>query len=66
MKAQAVVLDLVAGLGRPAERAEDEAADSVEVLVRERDLELLVEVVDRERAVDADGVLVDLLDGLVG
>ena len=46
--------------------AEDVAGDRVVVLVLERRPELLVEVVDRERAVDADRRLVDPLDRLVG
>ena len=61
----AVVRDLVAGLGGTAELPEDEAADRVVVLVGEVAGELLVEVVDGERAVDADGVVADALDGLV-
>ena len=54
--------DVVAELGRASELAEDEAADRVEVLVRQVGAEPLVELVDREHAVDAVGVLVDLLD----
>src|SRR6266545_3313881 len=64
-EAQAVVLDLVAALRRAPELAEDEAADRVVVLLRQLDAELLVEVVDREGAVDADRVGVEPLDGLV-
>src|SRR5215211_8827950 len=62
---RAVVLDLVSLLGGAPEQAEDEAADRVVVVLRQRGAELLVEVVDRERAVDADRVFVDTLDGLV-
>ena len=54
------------GCGGPAELAEDEAGDRVVVLLRQLGAELLVEVVDRERAVDADAVVVDPLDRLVG
>ena len=64
-EAQAVPLNRVALLGRAAEPAEDEARDRVVVLLRHRLVELLVEVVDRERAVDADAPLVELLDRLV-
>ena len=51
--------------GRAPELAEDEAGDRVVVLLRQVGLELLVEVVDRERAVDPDVALVDALDRLV-
>jgi hypothetical protein len=61
-----VVADLVAGLRGAAEVAEDVPADGVEVLVVETRAELLVEVVDRERPGDADPLLVDPLDRLVG
>ena len=61
-----VVGDLVAGLGRAAELPEDESADGVVVVVGEVAAELLVEVVDGERAVDAHRVVADALDGLVG
>ena len=54
----ALVLDLVAGLGRAAEHPEDEAAERVVVLDRQRDAELLVEVVDREGAVDTHAAVV--------
>ena len=53
------------GSGRAAEQAEDVAAHRVVVLDRQRRLELLVEVVDREGAVDADPLLVEPLDRLV-
>ena len=53
-------------LGRAAELAEDEAADRVEVLVRQVGAEALVEVVDREHPVDAVRVLADLFDRLLG
>jgi hypothetical protein len=56
---QAVPLHLVVLRGRMAERAEDEPGQRVVVLLRQPRLEPLVEVVDRERAVDADGVVVD-------
>ena len=46
--------DLVALLGGAAELAEHEARDRVVVLLRHVLVELLVEVVDRERAGDAD------------
>src|SRR6266496_6066719 len=65
-EAKAVVLDLVALGGGPAEQAEDEARDRVVVLGGELDSEFLVEVVDREGPVDTHGLLVDLLDRLVG
>ena len=45
--------------GRAAELAEHEPRHRVEVLLLELRAELLVEVVDRERAVDADACLVD-------
>src|SRR5215213_11841118 len=61
----AVVRDLVARRGGATEPAEDEAGDRVVVLLRQVDLELLVEVVDRERPADADPVLVEPLDRLV-
>ena len=61
-KTIAVVRDLVARLGGAVERAEDEAGDRVVVGVREIDLELVVEVVDRHRPVDAHRVVVDALD----
>ena len=47
------------------ELPEDEAGDRVVVLDRQVGVELLVEVVDREGAVDADRVVVDPLDRLV-
>ena len=53
------------GLGRAAELAEDEAGDRVVVLLGQVAAEALVEVVDRERAVDPHRVVVDPLDGLV-
>ena len=59
---QPVADHLVARLRRAAELAEDEAGDRVVVLLGQLDAELLVEVVDRERAVDADRVVVDPLD----
>ena len=59
------MLDLVAGLGRAAQHPEDEAAERVVVLDRQRDAELLVEVVDRERAVDAHAAVLEPLDRLV-
>ena len=64
-EAQAVGSDLVAGLRGPADQVEHVAGDGVVVLVLERRAELLVEVVDRERAVDPDRRLVDPLDRLV-
>src|SRR5262249_49257521 len=63
---QAVRLHLVADLGRAPELAEDETGHRVVVLLFEARVELLVEVVDRERAADADVRLVDALDRLVG
>ena len=60
-----MVDDLVPDLGRAPELPEDVAGDGVVVLVVDRRAELLVEVVDRERAVDADRRLVDALDRLV-
>ena len=65
MEAHAVVKDLVALLGRTPELTEDEAGNRVVVLLRQVGLELLVEVVDRERAVDPHVALVDALDRLV-
>ena len=59
LEPHAVVQDLVPLLGRAPELAEDEAGDRVVVLLRQVGLELLVEVVDRERAVDPDVTLVD-------
>ena len=53
---------VVADLGRTSELAEDEPGHRVEVLLLELGVELLVEVVDRVRAVDADVRLVDPLD----
>src|SRR5215218_7340346 len=47
---QAVVQDFVPGLRRATERAEHEPRDRVVVVLRELLTELLVEVVDRERA----------------
>ena len=49
-----------------ADLAEHEPGHRVEVLLLEVAAELLVEVVDRERAVDPDPLLVDPLDRLVG
>src|SRR5579862_810985 len=60
-----VVRHLVARLGGTSEQAEHESSDRVVVLIGQVDVELLVEVVDRERAVDPDRVVVDPLDGLV-
>jgi hypothetical protein len=54
LEAQAVPGDLVAGLRRAPELAEDEAGERVVVLLRQTPAELLVEVVDREGAVDSD------------
>ena len=65
LEAQAVVRHLVARPGCASQLAEDEPGDSVVVLVRQIAVELLIEVVDRERAVDADRVVVDPLDRLV-
>src|SRR5438034_2058688 len=65
LETAAVVLDLVALLGRSAQEAEDEAADRVVVLDRQGALELLVEVVDRERPVDAHPAVGQPLDRLV-
>ena len=59
------MLDRVARLGLMAEQAEDEARDRVVVLDGQVDPELLVEVVDRERPVDVDRLVVDPLDRLV-
>src|SRR6185436_11035126 len=64
-EAKAVVLDLVAFGGCPAEQTEDEARDRVVVLGGELDSKLLVEIVDREGPVDPHSLLVDLLDRLV-
>src|SRR4051794_40629858 len=61
----AVVRDLVAGCGGAAEAAKDEAGKGVVVLLRQGDLDLLVEVVDREGAADPDLPVVEPLDGLV-
>ena len=58
--------DVVTDFGRAAEQAEDEARHRVVVLDREVGAEALVEVVDRERPVDLDRVLVHLLDRLIG
>src|SRR5215208_1447820 len=66
LEAAAVVCGLVARLRLAAEQAEDEAADRVVVLDRERPAELLVEVVDREGAVDANPSVLEPLDRLVG
>src|SRR5688500_5382622 len=63
---QAVVLDLVPLLRRAPQRTEDEARDRVVVLLRQLLGELLVEVVDGERAVDEHATVLELLDGLVG
>src|SRR4051812_7161663 len=65
VEAHAVVHDRVALLRLAAEQPEDEAGHRVVVLSRHRRLEALVEVVDRKRSVDHDGVLVDLLDRFV-
>src|SRR6188472_883984 len=53
-EAKRAVLDLIPLFGRAAEQAEDVSADRVVVLDRQLGSELLVEVVDREGAVDAD------------
>src|SRR5262245_60428843 len=53
LEAAAVVCGLVARLRLASEQAEDEASDRVVILDREGTAELLVEVVDREGAVDA-------------
>src|SRR5262249_38332314 len=65
LEARSVVLDLVAALRRPAQEPEDEPADGVVILDRQLSVELLVEVVDRERAVDPPPALGQLLDRLV-
>src|SRR5207302_6721933 len=65
VEAESVPRDVVADLGRAAELPKDEARDGVVVLDRDVRPEPLVEVVDRERAVDPDRVVVDLLDRLV-
>src|SRR5205809_5916951 len=61
----AVVLDHVSWLRGAAKLPEDEAGHGVVVLDRQVDAELLVEVVDRERAVDPDAPVRELLDRLV-
>src|ERR671936_509105 len=66
LEAKAIMQHLVAGLGRAAKSAEDEPCDRVVVLLRELLTELLVEVVDREGAVDADSAVGEALDRLVG
>src|SRR5438874_5477679 len=66
LEAQPIVEHLVARLGRPAERAEDESRNGVVVLLRQFLAELLVEIVDREGAVDSDAAVVEALDRLVG
>src|SRR4029077_12986410 len=65
VEAHAVVGDVVAALGSPPELPEDEAADAVEVLIRELGAEALVELVDREPAVYTERILPDLLHRLV-
>jgi hypothetical protein len=62
---QAVVVDLVALIGRTPQQAEHETGDRVVVLDRQLDFELLIEVVDREGPVDPDGSFVHLLDRFV-
>src|SRR5207247_7188873 len=59
------VLDHVSWLRGAAKLPEDEAGHGVVVLDRQVDAELLVEVVDRERAVDPDAPVRELLDRLV-
>src|SRR5580765_1548944 len=66
VEAQPGPFTLVPDLGRAPEHAEDEAGDRVVVLLRQVAVELLVEVVDREPAVDSDRVLVDAIERLVG
>ena len=63
VQAQPVGSHGVPDLRRAPELAEDEPGHRVEVLLPELRFELLVEVVDRVGAVDADAVLVDPLDG---
>ena len=65
-EAEAVRAHLVADLRRTSELAEHEPGHRVEVLLLERRVELLVEVVDRVRAVDANVRVVDALDRRVG
>src|SRR4051812_7174649 len=65
VEADPVVNDLVSGFGRAAELAEDEPGDRVVVLLGQLGLELLVEVVDREGAVDSHVTVPEMLDGLV-
>src|SRR5262245_10387379 len=57
---------LVTDLRRSSEMVEDVAGDGVVVVLHELCAELLVEVVEGERAVDPDRPLVDTLDRLVG
>src|SRR5438876_12133060 len=66
LEAAAVVLDLVARLRRATQEPEDEAPDRVVVLDRQLPVELLVEVVDREGAVDPHAAVREALDRLVG
>src|SRR5206468_10108748 len=54
VEAHAVVRDVVADLRLTPEQPEDEAGERVVVLVRQMGVKALVEVVDRERPVDAD------------
>src|ERR671936_441906 len=66
LEAKAIMQHLVAGLGRAAKSAEDEPGDRVVVLLRELLTELLVEVVGREGALEADSAVGEALDRLVG
>src|SRR5215212_6901026 len=59
----AIRLDGVAGFGRAPECPEHVAADGVEVLVREVELEVLVHLGDGNAAVHGVDAVPDLLDG---
>ena len=52
-------------LGGSPELTEDEAGDRAEAVAGEFDRELVVEVVDREGAVDPDGVLIYVIQSVV-
>src|ERR671919_1402119 len=65
LEAEAVIGDLVASLGGSSELPEDEACNRVVVLLWQLLLELLVEVVDRERAVDAQAPVLEPFQRLV-
>src|SRR5439155_14184420 len=66
LEADTVVHDLVADLGGAPEPAEDEACHRVVILERDRPVELLVEIVDRERPVNAQATVRQLLNRFVG